>query len=208
MAISDLLKALDVPAGDAPAVRAVLEKERLTRPGKQRIAAAKLPAVVAVVERSFTMLCDRCRAQEGVGPDDAAVLTVAVADCRGCQGSDDLRALRAMGDACVRVGLRRIVVLGGSPTVRQRLLDLDFTGVELRLVDGDASKASRRADANAAWADVIIVIASSQLPHSVSIPYTQGAAAQGKVITVARRGLAALAEEIERFARGGPRRTG
>ena len=193
-----LLEALRVPLRDRGRVRALLEDRGLTRPGKTGIAADKAAAVEQLLARTYTWLCDACQVAEELPVGDPSLLSVGRDDCAGCQGSDDLRALRAMGDACARAGVRRIVVLGGSPTVRRRLRELDYTGVEVRFVEGDVSRAARRADANKAWADLLIVIASSHLPHKVSLPYTQDLAIRHKLITVPRRGLAALAEAISR----------
>ena len=49
-------------------------------------------------------------------------------------------------------------------------------------------------------ADVVVIWANTELDHKVSQPFAT--AAPGKTITVARRGISALATEVSRHVRG------
>ena len=60
-----------------------------------------------------------------------------------CGGSDNSRALTELGEACAAAGMRRLVVVGGTPSFRE-----DFATVrgelELRLVDGTTRRTKAR----------------------------------------------------------------
>ena len=116
-----------------------------------------------------------------------------------CGGSDNRRALTELVDACEAAGLRRLVVVGGSPSFRD-----DFGGVggrlELRLVDGTTRRTKQEAIRDVDWADVVVVLGTTQLAHKVSKLYTDEPAAKGKLVKTARRGVSAIAEEIARHA--------
>ena len=100
--------------------------------------------------------------------------------------------------ACRRGGVRRIVVVGGSPDLRRELRGLVGDELELRLVDGTRSPDRRSARSDVAWADLVVVLGSSELAHKVSTLYTKDPEARGKLVTTGRRGIEALADEVSR----------
>jgi hypothetical protein len=72
--------------------------------------------------------------------------------------------------------------------------------LELRLVDGTASTNGRAAQRDIDWADLVVVLGSTQLAHKVSTLYTDTGdpVARHKLVTTSRRGIEAIADEIAR----------
>ena len=188
------------------AARAALEQAGLTRAGKSRISAEKLERVKGLLDKDFARVCKdpSCRAALGRLKPAAAPLSVAdPRDCERCGGSDNVKAMRRLAELCRPRGLRRVVVVGGSPSVRQELAALQPAEWELRLVDGTERRTLDKARADLEWAHIVLVWGASELDHRVSRLYTDTASPhRHKVVQVARRGIAALlnagSEHVER----------
>lgn len=181
--------------------RAALEAARLTRPGKRNLAAGKRARVEALLSEQFVRACARphCRAAAAASARvDILLAGAAVATCEFCGGSPNRstweRALKAMATR----GWRRLVVVGGSPALHTELRSIVGGRIELRLVDGTARRTAQDAGHDLAWADRIVVWGATLLDHKVSQLYTDRRSPT--VITVAKRGLSALAEAIIKTA--------
>src|SRR6185503_8891791 len=131
----------DLPEGRARA-REALESAGLTRAGKTRMSAAKE---------------DRAR----------GLLDAHRTACASCGGSDNRRAQEALVSACQRAGIRRLVIVGGSPSVREELRDGLSQRLELRLVDGTERRTLGQARLDLEWADLVLLWGGSELDHRV-----------------------------------------
>ncbi|WP_338867381.1 hypothetical protein [Myxococcus stipitatus] len=177
--------------------RAVLEDAGLTRPGKLRMSEPKLLKAAEVLDGRFFPVCA-----------DGACLKVAQASgreplrveprshCARCGGSANHRAEVAFVESCRRHDVRRVVVVGGSPAVREELEAKLARHIDLRMVDGTERRTADRARSDLDWADLVLVWGATELHHKVSGHYTHGGPAYShKVVHVVRRGVAALLEE-------------
>lgn len=177
--------------------RAVLEDAGLTRPGKLRMSEPKLHKAAEVLDGRFFPVCA-----------DGACLKVAQASgreplrveprshCARCGGSANHRAEVAFVESCRRHDVRRVVVVGGSPAVREELEAKLARHIDLRMVDGTERRTADRARSDLDWADLVLVWGATELHHKVSGHYTHGGPAYShKVVHVVRRGVAALLEE-------------
>jgi len=187
--------------GTMAALDLELARAGLSRPEKRNISASKRAAVAGVIADRFLLVCHRgdCRAE--LGGDDRTVAKAATpAFCEMCGGSPVALALRDMTAACIEGGVRRIVIVGGSPTLRTRLgREVGPTPV-LRLVDGTMARTTSQALSDMEWADLVVIWAGSELLHKATTPYPKGSA---HLITVSRRGIPALARAVTRFAQAG-----
>ena len=180
--------------------RAALEQAQLTRPGKLRISEVKLARAAAELASNFFLHCESpdCLAaarQSGRTPMRADPKSA----CEECGGSDNRRAVAAFAEACARRAIRRVVVVGGSPSVREELTRELPRSLELRAIDGTERRTSDRARGDAEWADLVLVWGASELHHKVSLLYTQvPPPLRRKVVHVAKRGIAALLAEAVR----------
>lgn len=177
--------------------RRALEAAGLTRPGKRNLAAAKRPRVEELLAARFARACPRehCRAEAAAtGRELVALDNAAAAGCEFCGGSANRSAWEQALTAMARRGWRRLVVVGGSPALHTELRALAGDRIDLRLVDGTARRTAGDAAHDLAWADRIVVWGATLLDHKVSQLYTDRRSP--KVISVARRGLTALAEAI------------
>jgi hypothetical protein len=187
--------------------RTALEEAGLTRPGKQRISAQKLPRVRKVLQERFVLHCaEPACSGYAAGTGREAVLCDPKSACERCGGSANARAEAALLESAGRHGLRRLVVVGGSPSVREELERSLGADIELRMIDGTERRTQDRARSDLEWADLVLVWGASELHHKVSWLYTQGPPQQRrKVVHVTRRGVAALlAAAVEHLEKGSP----
>lgn len=177
--------------------RAALEEAGLTRAGKQRMSNEKLGRASQALHDRFALHCEspecqRAAEQSGRTP----VRCDPKSACDRCGGSANKAAENALVDSCRRHGVKRIVVVGGSPAVREELEEKLAGALELRMVDGTERRTSDRAKSDLEWADLVLVWGASELHHKVSWLYTQGPMQyRKKVVHVAKRGIAALLSE-------------
>jgi hypothetical protein len=180
--------------GSHDLLEAALADAGLSRPAKSGIAAAKADAVAALLADRFVPVCGRgdCQADaEAAGDARTTVAAATAADCAMCQGSSNARAVDALVAALHDAGLNRLCVVGGSPTAHTSLTRLAAGRIELRLIDGTASRSAAQAKADLAWADLVAIWGSTILSHKVSALY------RGRhVILMARRSIRDLAGEV------------
>jgi hypothetical protein len=174
-------------------LRQALEADGLTRAGKRRISDEKLPKLAALLQERFYRHCaspDCLKVAQGSGREP---LQVDKKSCERCGGSDNHRAGIELLEAFRRTGLRKLLVVGGSPSVREELEEQLGEELDLRMVDGTERRTGDRARADLDWADMVLIWGASELHHKVSLLYTQAPPPQRKkVVLVAKRGVAAL----------------
>lgn len=183
---------------DLPEVRTrareALEAAGLTRPGKARMSAAKEDHARSALDGRFfkhcaTPACVAAAERSGRTPVRTAHRTA----CASCGGSDNRRAEEALVAACQRSGIRRLTIVGGSPSVREELRDALGGRLELRLVDGTERRTLAQARLDLDWADLVLLWGGSELDHRVSTLYTGGPPPlRRKLVHTSKRGIAAL----------------
>jgi hypothetical protein len=112
----------DTPSA-AERARSVLEAGGFTRTGKRAFVASKVePAHAALSGRLIRVCGEACRAVDRDGPGRAReAVIVTHPSCEVCGGSNNRRAAIAAIRALERRGIRRVVVVGGSPGTREQL---------------------------------------------------------------------------------------
>jgi hypothetical protein len=182
-----------------PRARAVLEVAGLTRRAKRRLVRTKLDQARAVLSSQLIRVCHRktCRDVE----DPRERVFVATANCELCGGSPNRRAGQLAREALLAVGFAHVLVLGGTPATHAALIEaLAADALHVRCIDGkQGSRSAPTVEADLHWADVMVVWATTPLPHKVSRPYTTRANSHVPWITVARRGVEAVCDELVRL---------
>jgi hypothetical protein len=181
------------------AARTALEVGGLTRPGKRRIAAAKREPARAALAAAVVAACADCAPSAAADDPARRVVVVDPERCGICGGSSNERAIAALEAACAGAGVRRLVVVGGSPGTRADLRGR-VRGLELRLVDGVARRTLRQARDDLAWADLVVIWGATEIDHKTSALYT-GA----NVVTCQRRGVTSLVETVLTRLKGSSR---
>jgi hypothetical protein len=185
--------------GDRAPYEEVLRAAGLSRPEKAGIQASKEEAVRAALEERFLPVCGRGDCREEAAADGRTLVPASEPrHCALCGGSANQRAVEGMVAACGTRRWRRICVVGGSPNARRALGELVGGRLDLRLVDGTASRNSNQAAADLSWADVVVIWGGTQLDHRVSQLYKGG-----NVIALARRSIQEMARAVVRAADGG-----
>jgi hypothetical protein len=181
--------------------RAILEAAQLTRPGKVRLSKGKLPRARKLLSERLVRSCQRstCLAAN----DRRETVHVRSTECEICGGSANRRAGELAREAMLLAGCCRLLVVGGTRTTQADLIESLGADIEVRWIDGQqAARAAPTVEADLAWADVLVVWASTPLPHKVSLPYTSRARGRLPWITVARRSVAAVCTELVRLCGG------
>jgi len=179
--------------------RVVLERHKLTRPGKRAFVAEKLARARIALDNSLLRVCAGCRPQAPRGPK--LPVPVTAVHCELCSGSNNRRAATRCLDALRRAGVERVLVVGGTPPQQQDLRDL-LRGIDLRCVDGTrASHSQKDAEFNKRWAELVVIWAPTPVRHAVSDLYSEVTYPELKVVTVHRRGIEALCDEVVRALR-------
>lgn len=177
--------------------RAALVEAGLTNARKQNMAESKRQAAIDAIEARIARVCASATCQDALEPGGRRVVEVAPEGCEVCGGSDTARATQQMVLDLEASGRKRLLILGGSPNARRTLRDaVAGSQVEITFVEGHRPTGAKRAREMAEAADVVVIWANTQLDHKVSQPFST--AAPGKTFTCARRGVAALAEEVSR----------
>ena len=85
-----------------------------------------------------------CRSALASKKPGATLISVPPPACERCHASDARRGAAALADRCAEVGISRLAIVGGSPSLRvdlERLLA--GTALELRLIDGTVARSKR-----------------------------------------------------------------
>ncbi len=178
---------------------AALREAGLSRPEKHAISAAKRDEVERVLREQFIPVCPRgdCRA---AAARLAAGRTVAPAAdpeaCEVCGGSANTAAIDRMVEACRAAGWTRLCIVGGSPATREDVRRAVAGRLDVTFVEGTSSRTLRQARDDTARADRVVLWGGTELAHKVSTLYSGP-----KVIQMAKRGVAAMAEAVIESAR-------
>ncbi len=178
----------------------MLEEAGLTNPRKQAMVDSKVAPARELLASRLQGVCASLRCRE-TAPGTAAErrpVEVVPAACEVCGGSNNLAAAREMVAACGRAAISRILIVGGTRTLHAELRSLlTGSGIELRCIDGAQTTPSKKdALGDLAWAELMVIWASTPLPHKVSASYTDECPASLPHLTVARRGIEALCSEV------------
>ncbi len=177
--------------------RAALVEAGLTNERKQNMAQAKRQAAIDAIDARIARVCASSTCRNALDAGGRRVVEVAAEGCEVCGGSDTARATQQMVADLEASGRTRLLVVGGSPNARRALRDaVAGSRVEVTFVEGDRPTGAKRAKEMAEAADVVVIWANTMLDHKVSQPFST--AAPAKTFTCARRGVAALAEEVSR----------
>ena len=175
----------------------------ITRPNRQKIAAYKRDDSLEALTESFIWHCNNGDCRMGARAPGAVSglppLLVEQPHCSVCGGSRDTSALSRMAGALAAARLSRVLVVGGTENKRREILEKSPPGVDWQFVDGKAARPDRLLRSHREWAEIIVLWASTILDHRVSAHFP--ARGDDRVITVPRRGIAALADAVTRHVR-------
>lgn len=184
--------------GAQAAARKVLVSAGLSTPRKTNIAAYKREQVENELATHLVRVCESTGCEAKARRDRRERVTVHIADCEMCGGGSTRHATNIMLERLSAAGVRRILVVGGSPTVHTQLNTLfEESRIEIDIVPGDRMLDARRAEALANRADVIVVWGASILSHKVSTFFTDPRFGHKRAM-LARRGVRSFAEAVTR----------
>ena len=168
---------------------------------KVNILAAKSARARALLVESFLCHCNDGDCRSAAANGGAPPLLVEKAACSFCGGSKDRAALAEMARALTEANKRRVLVVGGTDKKEREIKEKSPPGIEWRFIEGTKGRPSRYRQSHQDWAEVIVIWGSTELNHKVSKPFA--VKGDDRVITVRRRGITALADEVIRHLRGG-----
>jgi hypothetical protein len=186
-------------AAEQAQARAVLEAAGITRPGRLNMAQGKEDRARSAISAALAFHCANEACRIGLDRMLGGRLPALVEKfaCEVCGGSDNRASLERMAQAMAAAKMSRIVVVGGHLPRHTALRDMSPVGIDWRFIDGTRRVISKGSTADLAWADVVAVwAAATPLAHTVSAHYTSHA----KTIIIPQSGIAALADEVARYA--------
>jgi hypothetical protein len=127
---------------------------------------------------------------------ECVIVRVPAERCEITGGSDIQAGFRQFLDACRLSGVRRLTIVGGSPAYRRELDELatpHAKELKLNLVSGTKRRERKRAEADKRTSDIVVIWGATELDHSVSAVYTQGA---GNILTVRHRGISRMLSQV------------
>ena len=198
IALSELLSSRGFVGKSAEAALDELRRCGLTRPGKARIAEAKIEAVDKALGGAFLRHCRKSACLPSA-PGLRKPVPVSSEHCETCGGSDNRRAVEEMVDVMRNAGRTKLLVAGGSPGTRGDLKRLCADRIELRFVTEETNPGRKTVEPLLRWSDVTAIWTSSEISHKAT------AVLRGpKVLKVPRRGVSVLAGAVrDRCRRAG-----
>ena len=179
----------------------VLYASGLTREGKHRMSETKLEAAQQQLTAALVVTCTAAACQEEARgePERLRVPAEDKRHCEFCEGSDNHHAVEAFVKRALERRVTRVLVIGGSPSTREQLSALVHGRLDLRSLDGTVRRTGAQAREDMGWAQLVLIWGATELAHKVSLLYTRAPEHAGvRVITVARRGIGALAQAATR----------
>lgn len=194
--IDKLLAELGYRGGAASTARLALEAAKLTTSRKQRIAESKRGQVASLLAARFARACAGATCQAAAAAAGRELVPVeAAGDCEFCGGSRNEEALDRAAQAMLAAGMRRLLIVGGSPNSHREVRDAIGGRIELKLIEGvEKRRTGKDAKQQVDWADLVVIWGGTQLDHKVSTLYT--GLRSPKVVTATKRSAQALAETI------------
>lgn len=165
------------------------------------LATADTRALERILDDAVSFVCGRPECRPAAG---STSVLVEPDRCEVCGGSDLKLAAKKLFDTCVERGLRRIRIIGGSPTYHTQLRDLAASSdVELKLISGIHHRTEKQARADQKHADLVVLWGATLLDHATAGLYDR---TRSSVLTVAHRGLAGMLGRLETMLERGSKR--
>ena len=190
IALSDLLTLRGFEGDGALLALDRLYSCGLTRPGKTRIAEAKIEAVEQTLEAAFQRRCSKAACRQDIR-DSRTLVLVSPEHCGSCGGSDNRQAVEDMLAAMQHAGWTKLLVVGGSPGTRGHLKELVGDRLELRFITDETNPNRKTIGPLLGWSDIATIWTSTEISHKAT-----AVLCGRKVLKVPRRGVAALAGAV------------
>ena len=175
-------------------------------PQRANIARHKVDDAREVLAAAFLWHCNNGECRQAAREDggnsggsggiesDLPRLLVAQSACRICGGDPSASVLGQAGQALSSAGIVRILVVGGTEAKGRELRQKSPPELDWRFIDGKRVRDDRYYQPHRDWAQVIVIWQSTPLDHKVSDHFD--GKGDARVITVRRRGVTALAQEL------------
>ena len=167
---------------------------------KVNIFAAKSAQARVLLQKSFQWHCNDGDCRIAAAKGKTSPLLVEKMACSFCGGSKDRAALAEMARAMADAKRRRVLVVGGTDNKEREIKEKSPPGIEWRFIDGTTGRPARHYRDHHVWADLVVIWGSTELNHKVSAHFD--GKGDARTITVRRRGITALADEVIRHLRG------
>ena len=203
IAIAEMLHEFGIadPGSRETARAALIGGGLIANAKKVNILAAKSLQASTLLAESFQRHCNDGDCRSAAANGGTPPLLVDKEVCSFCGGSKDRTAVAEMARAMIEAKKRRILVVGGTSAKEREIEEKSPPGIEWRVIEGKTGRPDRYYRNHREWADLVVIWGSTELSHKVSAHF-DGKGDDG-VITVRRRGITALADEVTRHFQGG-----
>lgn len=191
-------------AAGIAAARQALVDAGLTNGKKQRMTESKRERASRALWERLAGWCGEPPCESTARTTGLPVVRVHRRRCLGCGGSSIQRAARAAVEACEQAGIRRVLLLGGSPPahseIRQQLKQLGCR-LEIGIIEPGRNVTEKDARAALARVDAVFAWAGTPLDHKVSELFARREPGAPPYLHVPTTGTASFFEALARHAR-------
>ena len=170
--LTAMLASFGLEGANAESAMEVLYQRGLTRPGKKRIALLKATAVEQAIREALVRACHKhmCtrKAATAAAHSSRRVVRVPARYCDLCSGQDNRLAVDGMLQAMQTAHCTKLLVAGGSPGTLDALNTLVADRCGLRVISGQDRPSGKTGKERLAWADVVVIWASTEIPHKLT----------------------------------------
>ena len=203
--IADMLNRFGITGKDSQqTVRNALFQSRVIQKNPDRLNTScdKVNRAQQVLSEQFLWHCNNgeCRREAAAQNTVKPLLLVEQRACHICDGNPSVKALQNMAEIAIDAGKSRILIVGGTEKKEREILGKCSGLVQWRFIDGKKARDDRYYRSHRKWAEIIIIWQSTPVDHRVSEHFD--GKGDDRVVTLRRRGIAALVDEVVRHCQG------
>lgn len=165
-----------------------------SRPNRTGIASDKEGRVRESLQAAFIWHCRRGDCQREAKASGKLPLLVDAAACHAPVHSPRNQRLADIALIMQSRSMSNILIVGGTEKYQRELLSISPNGLSWRFIDGKRVRDARYYRSDKAWADLILIWASTPLDHKVSQHFQ--ACNDPRVVTVPGRGIEAMLQDV------------
>jgi len=177
-------RGLDSPEDQVRVLQALLSSERTAKALLKALRNIDADFLEKIFDRQLRKTCSDSLCNRTTLAEKRIPLRVdRDTDCAVCGGQKDRRWFAQMNLECRRAGVRRLLVVGGTEPVHDRLRELsEGSTVDLRLLAADEDSSPARVGSRVEGCDAVVVWSGQVVDPRVTTAYTEAAQTHHRIV--------------------------